>query len=109
MITNCLPSSEPPKINPFSFPPRKAIGSIVTVTCSISSGSHPLNFLWFKDGQELEPQSDVDIATMKTSSFLEVSKVQESHEGNYTCQVSNSIGSDSFSARLEVEGESSTH
>ena len=50
-----------------------------------------------------------EIVTSRTTSTLDFSKVQESNEGNYTCRVSNSFGSDSFTARLQVEGESSTH
>ena len=38
-----------------------------------------------------------------TSSTLEILKIQDTHDGNYTCRVSNPFGSDSFTARLETE------
>ena len=41
----------------------------------------------------------------KMTATLEIGRIEESHDGNYTCKVSNSFGSDSLTARLEVEGE----
>ena len=97
-------SIEPPKIRPFSFPPRSPIGSIVAAMCTVSSGSQPLTFQWLKNGRELTSSSTHLIGTSLSMATLEIPKVQEFHDGNYTCRVSNSFGSDSLSAKLEVEG-----
>lgn len=94
---------ELPKIKPFSFPTRVSIGSAVSVICSTSAGDQPLSFQWFKDGQELLSDTLVFVSSGRTSSMLEVSKVQESNGGNYSCRVSNPIGSDSFTTQLEIE------
>ena len=97
--------AEVPKISPFSFPQRLATGSKATVTCTTSSGSAPLSFMWLKDGQELQSHSDIEILSSKSSSFFEITKIQEHHDGKYTCKVSNRFGSDSFTAPLEIECE----
>ena len=94
-----------PKISPFSFPQRLSTGSKATVTCTTSSGSEPLTFQWLKDGHELGSQSKIDVANLKSSSLLEITKIQEHHDGRYTCKVTNPFGSDSFTASLEIECE----
>ena len=96
-----------PKIRPFSFPSRVSIGSTTTLTCS-ASGSQPFTFKWFKDGQELGQQASLVISQSVLSSAIDFTKIQEPNEGNYTCRVTNSFGSDSFTARLEIEGNLSS-
>ena len=53
---------------------------------------------------ELRSSSDLEVTIGKLSAHLDFAKIQEQNEGNYTCKVSNSFGSDSFTAKLEVEG-----
>lgn len=81
------------------------------MTCSTSDGSPPINFVWTKDGAQVEqgPEggsvSSVDIVVRRLDDFsssLVVESVQEQHTGNYTCSAENAAGRDSGTTSLEV-------
>ncbi|GFY12182.1 titin [Trichonephila clavipes] len=93
-----------PKIKPFQFTSYLRVGMRDSVICAVVYGDAPFQFSWFKDG---EPLTDLlDISVRNTDDFtsnLVISKVDANSNGNYTCKVSNSKGSDEMSAVLAVK------
>ena len=63
-----------------------------------------MTFRWLKEGQEVTNGSKYDISS-KAFSTLSVLSIEPADRGNYTCIVSNSFGSSSYSSLLQVRGE----
>ncbi|KAG0444842.1 hypothetical protein HPB47_013323 [Ixodes persulcatus] len=94
-----------PEIQPFSFSKSLSLGEKTTVTCGATTGKGPLSFHWSHNGADFGNSASryVKVVT-ETIAALTIERVAAEHLGNYTCTVSNDIGSDSFSANLVVEG-----
>ena len=61
--------------------------------------------VWSRDGTTLNDGSnDITIATDDTSSTLTVTTVMANETGNYTCMVSNILGSVTASSLLQIPG-----
>lgn len=72
-------------------------------TGCVTSGQGQFSFKWLKNGHELvQEKARVAIIEMGSISTLIISKVSAHDAANYTCLVSNSAGSDSFSAQLVI-------
>ena len=85
-------------------------GSYFTTLCTAHSGSVPLFFSWFKDGQVIPKQSnEITINSGDTQSILNIKKLKAKDSGNYTCSVRNAFGEDSHSIRLIVRGLNVIH
>ena len=83
------------------------IGSPLTLSCT-SEGSPPDTFTWMKDGMLLTPTPSItavahDDTTATFRSDYTINSVTTSDNGNYTCTVTNPIGSDSFN--ITVNGK----
>ena len=81
-------------------------GASSSIFCSVERGSQPLFFQWFKNGQQINKQSD-DLKITSSSerdSILHIKKVTSIDSGNYTCEVKNSFGEDTFTSQLIVRG-----
>ncbi|XP_054724338.1 cell adhesion molecule Dscam2-like [Uloborus diversus] len=101
-ITTLTKAGESPAVTPFMFPPLKE-GERASAICTIKSGDRPLKFQWKKDGRDIAEIPKVDIQSVKdASSILTIESVSSKFSGNYTCTISNSFGSDSFTASLVV-------
>lgn len=104
-ISPSLPSSVPPLIQPFDFPPT-SIGKLMYIACVVSSGDMPIRITWRKDGQEIvSGTAGVTIETKEFMSSLQISKVSLKHNGNYTCIASNDAATVSSERQLIVTGE----
>ena len=81
-------------------------GSLFSALCTSNSGSVPLFFSWYKDGQAIPSQSNEIIINSldESQSNLKVKKVKAKDSGNYTCSVRNAFGEDSHSIKLIVRG-----
>ncbi|GFY12185.1 titin [Trichonephila clavipes] len=94
-----------PKINPFHFSGELDVGMRASVHCSVIYGNVPFEFMWLKDGQPLTDSLGISFRkTDEYTSNLVISKVDANSNGNYTCRVTNSKGSDEKSALLSVKG-----
>ena len=81
-------------------------GVLFSVFCSVEQGSQPLFFQWFKNGQQINKQSDyLQITSFNDmQSILNIKKVTSNDSGNYTCEVKNAFGEDTFASQLIVRG-----
>lgn len=69
--------------------------------CSVIRGQTPLTFKWYKNGKLMDESSKE--ATADKFSALVIDPVRATSAGNYTCVVSNSYGSSSYSSLLVVK------
>ena len=77
-----------------------------SVSCSVERGSQPLFFQWYKNGQQINKQSDyLQITSLNDmQSILNIKKVTSNDSGNYICEVKNAFGEDTFTSQLIVRG-----
>ncbi|KAK8765881.1 hypothetical protein V5799_007339 [Amblyomma americanum] len=102
-FTAALTVEEKPKIQPFSFPKQHRLGKDITVSCFATEGQPPLSFAWSKDGGKIENGKKFTTEHVAGKmSTLAIHKVTGADVGNYTCTVSNNVGSDRFTAALLV-------
>lgn len=73
--------------------------------CTVSKGSPPFKFEWTKDHFPLTADDHVKIMSVDDMSVVTVESAGARNSGNYTCQVSNSVGSDSKTSVLIVKGK----
>ncbi|GBM32186.1 Titin [Araneus ventricosus] len=93
-----------PKIKSFQFSNDVEIGMREVIHCVVMHGDPPFEFFWFKDGQPLgNSRGNSYRKTDDYDSKLVISKVDADSNGNYTCRVTNSVGSDQKSAVLSVK------
>ncbi|XP_023225212.1 hemicentin-1-like [Centruroides sculpturatus] len=96
-------SKDEPRIQPFSFPNEVILGQKASVACTAVAGSPPLEFVWQKNGREINPSSKVIIRSLGEVSVIILEAVSVSDVGNYTCLLKNVIGTDSYTASLFVK------
>ncbi|KFM07074.1 Titin, partial [Aptenodytes forsteri] len=70
---------------------------------ALVKGSTPLQIKWFKDSQELLSGANRSVWKDDTSSVLELFLARTSDTGNYTCQISNDVGTATCKAALFVK------
>lgn len=102
----CCVKQAPPSIQPIIAPEQIQQGDSLRLFCSIIKGSLPMNFVWKHNGkivQESENHIQVENSS-PYSSILVLSSIENEDDGNYSCSVYNSIGSDSSSVMISVQG-----
>ncbi|KAK8764859.1 hypothetical protein V5799_032531, partial [Amblyomma americanum] len=91
----------PPRISPFSFPNNATVGQRGTAICTATEGDRPLSFRWLKNGRRLD-SGDGTVTDNADFSVLKIESLDVNSSGNYTCVVTNLVGSASQSATLTV-------
>lgn len=102
--------------------------------CTSTQGDQPFNITWYRDGKPLRigeqivdssassfatfnsvvhrqqfDERTIEINTIQAlSSILTIHNITSQHNGNYTCQISNTAGSVDFTAVLSVSGKYNT-
>lgn len=102
----------PPRISSFSFGDGLMEGMRTQVICTTTAGDEPLKLTWSKNGQVLEstsPEGDVGGGVHVSyfppfSTILTIPIISVSSVGNYTCTVTNQVGTAVHSAELIVTG-----
>ncbi|RWS05571.1 Down syndrome cell adhesion molecule-like protein Dscam2 [Dinothrombium tinctorium] len=99
-----LLNAEPPKVQPMLTVPHLKEGMKFGALCTISQGTEPLRFQWFKNGFPISNHIlNLKIETSSIVSNLIFEKITRADSANYTCVVSNSFGEDSKSFTLGVK------
>lgn len=76
--------------------------------CTVVDGDPPFKFTWFKDGKEMTETDSMSIRRFdEYTSNLVITNLGPDHNGNYTCRVSNSAGSDQHSDMLLMKSKNS--
>uniref|UniRef100_A0A8C4JHQ6 Palladin n=1 Tax=Dromaius novaehollandiae TaxID=8790 RepID=A0A8C4JHQ6_DRONO len=85
-----------------------AEGTKVLLECRVAGNPDP-DVRWFCEGKELQNSPDIQIHSGSGGLHsLIIAEAFEDDTGRYTCLASNSVGSDSTSAEIFIEGASST-
>ncbi|XP_049528339.1 Down syndrome cell adhesion molecule-like protein Dscam2 [Dermacentor silvarum] len=87
---------------PFYIKERVMLGDTVKIVCYTSTVQAPLSFKWIKDGKILVPNDNVQIKTQADLSTIILGPVEQTHAGNYTCQVLSPTSSGSYTAPLVI-------
>lgn len=81
-------------------------GKRTAVACAVIDGDPPFTFTWLKDSQELQNNQEISISRVDDYlSTLTIAKLGSSSNGNYTCRVSNSAGTDEKQDMLLMKGK----
>ncbi|UYV62092.1 hypothetical protein LAZ67_1007781 [Cordylochernes scorpioides] len=93
------------QIQPFTFSNNIKLGDKVILTCSAQKGQPPFTISWLKDGISLTDKSSANIKVSHTNyqSTLQFDPVEATSGGNYTCQMKNKHGQDSYTAALNIQ------
>ncbi|XP_013785867.1 twitchin-like, partial [Limulus polyphemus] len=74
----------------------------VTLECEAIGKPHPVA-QWFKNGREIHPGGRIKALEKEDGVYkLQITEVWDTDDGDYTCEVNNSLGSDRCTARLNV-------
>ncbi|GFU28492.1 titin [Nephila pilipes] len=96
--------TEPPIIKKFQFEENVKEGDFVSVVCIVKSGTQPIAFMWFKNGEEFKSSTkDASIENSPVTSALILNSVTSESDGNYTCKAKNNFGNDQHSTALKVK------
>ena len=83
-------------------------GSYVQLTCIVTAGDGPIDFVWSLDGQPMRTGADPAVAVNRVSpqtSLLILSAVGLHQAGLYSCDVTNAAGRSSSSIQVKVNGK----
>lgn len=118
----------PPRISPFNFDRDITEGMHTRLMCSSSQGDQPFNITWLKDQriivtrdkQPTDAAPDIWRASDQSmyyvdntirindnipfTSILQFENLTSTHNGNYTCRISNHGGTADHTAILSVAG-----
>ncbi|PRD23085.1 UNVERIFIED_CONTAM: Dscam2 [Trichonephila clavipes] len=92
-----------PRVQKFSFPDLVITGQRTSAHCTAVSGTPPMNFKWLKDGQTIKPVQKYSIRSGADYSILFIEHVDLTTSGNYTCELTSSVGVDKYTTILEVK------
>lgn len=99
---NCVVS---PRIVPFSFEEPIFAGQAAQVTCLVSEGDAPIHFSWQLSGEDIPPETGIEIQNLgRRGSNLMIESAESRHGGNYTCSVRNTAGTVQYTTLLNVHG-----
>lgn len=78
-------------------------GSFIDLEC-IVAGSHPISIQWFKDDQEISASDKYKFSFHDNTAFLEISQLEGTDSGTYSCSATNKAGHSQCSGHLTVKG-----
>lgn len=94
-----------PRIQPFMFPEKLTEGQKAKLLCSVLDGLGPFKFHWYKNDQPLLSSPHIMIQNHDDYSGLFINSLGIDDAGNYSCTVISSLGRDSYSSQLVINGK----
>lgn len=80
-------------------------GETVSVTCTVSGGDLPINFIWLLNRVPIEPYQEILIEKRgKRISALTIESLKSTHRGNYSCVAENAAGVVEHTSELFIDG-----
>lgn len=92
------------KVQSFSFPHQVVTGERTSAHCTAVSGTPPMEFRWFKNGQIIKSGQQYKMRTSSDYSILFIENVDRNTSGNYTCELVSASGTDQYTAVLDIKG-----
>lgn len=81
-------------------------GQNIKIGCTLTSGSIPMTFSWFKNDKPLISGKQIQIKSYDDdNSVLVVNKIRPQDSGHYKCIAKNSVGSDQIEVKVNVQGK----
>ncbi|XP_064875217.1 titin-like [Oncorhynchus nerka] len=98
---------------PPSFPKKltsleQAVGQPVIFECRVV-GSSPLEVSWLKDNGSLKNDGEYLMSYDDNTAALKIARGEMKHSGEYTCIATNSVGTASCTAKLELQIQEPVH
>lgn len=82
-------------------------GDLAQLSCSIVSGDEPVSITWTFHGDRVGPETGIKTMNLGSKlSILVIESVSYAHQGEYTCQATNTAGVQTQTAVLKVNGRS---
>ena len=78
--------------------------NLFPLQCYLQSGSKPVFFEWFKNGQKILNSSKIKMENFDSFSRLSFSDLHRRDSGVYICGVKNAFGNDSTSTIINIKG-----
>uniref|UniRef100_A0A8C4QTI0 Ig-like domain-containing protein n=1 Tax=Eptatretus burgeri TaxID=7764 RepID=A0A8C4QTI0_EPTBU len=96
-----------PKVAP-EFDQKLQPGEVTTgdsteLECHVT-GSVPMKVTWSKNGREIRTGGNYRITFIENTPHLSIQKASKSDDGEYSCKVTNEVGSDICATELNVKG-----
>jgi Down syndrome cell adhesion protein len=103
---NLITCDEAPVIQKSSATLNIVAGQKFKLVCSLSSGSVPVEFSWFKNNDVIVAGNPAQIKSVEEdNSVLTISSISPNDAGLYKCIAKNSAGSDFNEVQVIVKGK----
>ena len=96
--------ADEPKLVSFQKSIELLENSTYVLTCNLFSGSKPIFFEWYKNGQKFSETNNVHVENTNHYSLLTMINLTAQDSGNYECRAKNVYGTSSTSTQFVIKG-----
>ena len=99
-------SAEKPKLMPLMDKTETVLNLSHVIFCNLLSGTPPIEFRWWKNGNLLRETKNLKFENKATFSLLKIGHLQRNDSGLYSCDAANRFGRDVTTNKLFILGMS---